>query len=90
LIGSETAIKKGFSSSVCRNFIIAKILFRAKQIQKSQGISNLRLASRALRGEPQNQWAALRAAHEKVGQFSESQILVHLFNQARTYFTKNF
>lgn len=38
--------------------------------------SNLRLASRAVRGEPQNQWAALRAAHGKVGQFSESQILV--------------
>ena len=36
----------------------------------------LRLASRAVRGEPQNQWAALRAAHEKVGQISESQILV--------------
>jgi hypothetical protein len=28
------------------------------------------------RGEPEKQWAALRAAHEKVGQFSESQILV--------------
>jgi len=41
--------------------------------------SNLRLASRAVRGEPQNQWAALRAAHEKVGQFSESQILVQKY-----------
>ncbi len=38
--------------------------------------SNLRLASRAVRGEPQNQWAALRAAHENIGQFFESQILV--------------
>ena len=37
--------------------------------------SNLRLASRALRGEPQNQWAALCAAHEMTGQKSESQIL---------------
>ena len=37
--------------------------------------SNLRLASRAVRGEPQNQWAALGAAHEKVGEIPESQIV---------------
>ena len=37
--------------------------------------SNLCLASRAVRGEPQNEWAALGAAHEKVGKISESQIL---------------
>ena len=55
--------------------IIAKILFRAKQIQNPQGISNLRLASRAVRGEPQNQWAALGAAHEKAGLIPESQIM---------------
>jgi uncharacterized protein YhaN len=34
--------------------------------------SNLHLASRAVRGEPQNQWAALGAAHEKVGVLSDS------------------
>jgi len=33
------------------------------------------LASRALRGEPQNEWAALGAAHEKVGKIPESQIV---------------
>ncbi len=33
------------------------------------------MASRAVRGEPQNQWAALGAAHEKAGLISESQIL---------------
>ncbi len=38
--------------------------------------SNLCLASRALRGEPQNEWAALGAAHEMAGKKSESQILV--------------
>jgi len=38
--------------------------------------SNLRLASRAVRGEPQNQWAALCAAHEMASKKSESQVLV--------------
>jgi len=38
--------------------------------------SNLRLASRALRGEPQNQWAALRAAREMASKKSESRVLV--------------
>jgi len=70
-------------------FIIPKILFRAKQILKSQGILNLRLASRALRGEPQNQWAALRAAREMASKKSESRVLVYLYNSARTYFIKN-
>jgi len=51
--------------------------------------SNLRLASRALRGEPQNQWAALCAAHEMAFKKSESQVLVYLYNSARTYFIKN-
>jgi site-specific DNA recombinase len=37
--------------------------------------SNLCLASRVLRGEPQNQWAAPSAAHEKVGKIPESQIV---------------
>ena len=36
-----------------------------------------------------NAWAALCAANQKVGQFSESQILVHLSNKARTHFSKN-
>ena len=38
--------------------------------------SNLRLASRALRGEPQNQWAALCAAQEMAFKKSESLVLV--------------
>ena len=38
--------------------------------------SNLCLASRALRGEPQNQWAALCAAHEMVSKKSERLVLV--------------
>jgi len=47
------------------------------------------LASRAVRGEPQNQWAALGAAHEKVGEIPESQIVEYIYDFARTYFTKN-
>jgi hypothetical protein len=47
------------------------------------------LASRAARGEPQNQWAALCAAREMVSKKSESLVLVYLYNSARTYFIKN-
>ena len=38
--------------------------------------SNLRLASRALAGEPQNQWAALCAAREMASKKSERLVLV--------------
>jgi hypothetical protein len=56
---------------------------------KSQGISNLRLASRALRGDPVfPHLSALRAA-ESVGKMPESQILVELYNSARTHFERN-
>jgi hypothetical protein len=56
---------------------------------KSQGISNLRLASRAVRGEPVFPYlSALRAA-ESVGQKSESLILVELYDKVRTYFERN-
>jgi len=47
------------------------------------------LASRAVRGEPEKQWAALRAANKKAGQFSESQIMVRLFDEIRTFFERN-
>ena len=66
-----------------------KFFLQAKQIQKSQRISNLCLASRALRGEPQNQWAALGAAHEKVGKIPESQIVEDIYDFVRTHFIKN-
>ena len=51
--------------------------------------SNLFLASRALRGEPQNQWAALCAAQKMASKKSERLVLVYLYNSARTYFIKN-
>jgi len=56
---------------------------------KSQGISNLRLASRAVRGEPVFPYSAARSAANLVGQIPESQILVRLFDQIRTYFEQN-
>ncbi|NCT00268.1 hypothetical protein GW765_04825 [Candidatus Parcubacteria bacterium] len=89
------AIKKSLSM-VASNFSISQLLEKQKlffgqsKFLKSQGISNLRLVAREARGNPQNQWAALCAAYEKVGQISESQILVQLFNSARTYFIKDF
>ncbi|MBI4087304.1 MAG: hypothetical protein HY434_00545 [Candidatus Liptonbacteria bacterium] len=56
---------------------------------KSQGISNLRLASRAVRGEPVFPYlSALRAA-KSIGKISESLILVRLFDEIRTFFEQN-
>ena len=86
---ARTAIKKDDFGKVVRKFIIAKILFvwQSKYL-KSQGVSNLRLASRAVRGEPENQWAALGAAHQLAGQKPESEILVYIYESARTYFSE--
>ena len=50
-------------------------LFEKKVAAEQVFGSNLRLAAREARGNPQNQWAALCAAHEMAGQKSESQIL---------------
>jgi len=48
------------------------IAFGQSKYLKSQGISNLRLASRAVRGEPVFPFsAALRAPTEMVGKFAE-------------------
>jgi hypothetical protein len=56
---------------------------------KSQGISNLRLASRAVRGEPVFPYlSALRAA-KSIGKKSESLVLVRLFDEIRTFFERN-
>ena len=60
-------------------------------------MSNLFLQSREARfGGPsgldpsgQNQWAALRAAHEMASEKPRSMVLVSLYNSARTYFIKN-
>jgi len=72
-------------------------LFAKKVVAKEIFGSNLVLANREARltapsGEDlsgENQWAALRAAHQFVGQKPESQILEYLYDCARTYFIKN-
>ena len=59
--------------------------------------ANLRLTSgKVVWGElkngdtsPKKQWAAIEAAREKMGEISESLIIVSLYNQVRTYFTQN-
>ncbi len=50
-------------------------LFHKKVVAEQVFGSNLRLAACEARGNPQNQWAAIAAAHEMAGQKSESQIL---------------
>ena len=39
--------------------------------------------------EAENQWAALGAAHEMASKMPESQVLVYLYDSARTHFIKN-
>jgi hypothetical protein len=39
--------------------------------------------------KPKTQWAALRAAHQMIGQKTESLILEYLYDFARTHFIKN-
>jgi len=77
--------------------IIAKILFDGQANTKLHWISNLVLANREARlrapsGEDlsgQNQWAALRAAHDSGSSISLSLKLECLYDSARTHFIKN-
>jgi len=39
---------------------------------------------------PKKQWAALSAAHEKIGKISESLVMVSLYNEIRTFFKNNY
>jgi len=78
-------------------YIIPKILFTNKANIIPQKISNLFLSGREARfsapsgreNEAENQWAALCAAHEMASKMPESQILVYLYDSARTHFIKN-
>ncbi|MFA5747006.1 MAG: hypothetical protein WC926_02930 [Candidatus Paceibacterota bacterium] len=47
------------------------------------------LSAKKIFGLPQNEWAALAAAHEKIGVSPDYLIVVQLYEAARTYFTKN-
>jgi len=54
-------------------------------------LANREARLRAPSGEDlsgKNQWDALRAATEKIGVVVESQILVYLYNKARTCFLR--
>jgi len=56
-------------------------------------LANREARLRAPSGEDssgQNQWAALCAAHNLALKKPKSFVLVHLYNHARTYFSKNF
>ena len=53
-----------------------KSLFTKKALAEEIFGSNLRLAACKASGEPQNQWAALCAAHQNVNKIPKSQILV--------------
>ena len=46
-------------------------------------------APKSIAFPPQNQWTALGAANEKVGQIVKSQIVECLYRTARTYFIRN-
>jgi len=69
-------------------FHIHRFIGQSKYL-KSQGISNLRLASRAVRGEPASPFSAALRAAESVGKIPESLIVVRLFDEIRTYFERN-
>ncbi|MEK7599164.1 MAG: hypothetical protein AAB474_01780 [Patescibacteria group bacterium] len=89
--------KKSKSSSSLEKTARDSNLFAKKVAAEQVFGSNLVLANRSARlcapsGEdfpPQNQWAALRAAHQFIGQKPESLILEYLYDFARTYFIKN-
>ena len=60
-------------------------LFAKKVIAKEIFGSNLILAAREARRRAQNQWAALCAAHKMALSKPRSQVLVWLYNSARTF-----
>jgi DNA invertase Pin-like site-specific DNA recombinase len=61
-------------------------LLEKKVVAKEIFGSNLRLASRAVRGEPVFPFSAALRAAESIGKISESLILVSVLYQTRTYF----
>jgi hypothetical protein len=66
-------------------FHIHKIIGQSKYL-KSQGISNLRLASRAVRGEPVFPFSAALRAAESIGKIPESLIVVETMGLEPTTF----
>jgi len=64
-------------------------LLQKKVIAKEIFGSNLRLASRGVRGEPVFPYIFAQSANEMVGKIPESLILVRLFDEIRTFFERN-
>ena len=50
--------------------------------------SNLSLSAKKIFALPQNEWAALAAAQQKIGLAPENSIVVNLYDSARTHFIK--
>ena len=65
------------------------VLIGQSKYLKSQGISNLRLASCAVRGEPVFPFSAALRVAESVGKIPENLIVVRLFDEIRTFFERN-
>jgi hypothetical protein len=47
------------------------------------------IAPQSAKTFPQMHWAALRAAHQNDEKIPESLLMVRLYNEVRTYFSKN-
>jgi len=47
------------------------------------------IAPQVAKNRPAMHWAALRAAHQNIEKISESLVMVRLYNEVRTYFSKN-
>jgi len=97
LIVPRRPLEKAFLFGLSQIHYSKNSFYGQKQIQKSQEITNLFLASREARVSApsgndfplKTHWAALGAAREKVGKITESQIMEYIYDSARTYFIKN-
>jgi len=78
--------------------LLAKCKYCQKTEFQNRTRANLVLAGGWVRAEgaesganaPQNQWAALCAAHDLALKKPKSFVMVYLYNHARTYFSKNY
>ena len=86
LFGKKVAAKEIFGSNLSLS---------QKQLQEGGGggaggtAKSGRVAPQSAKIFPQMHWAALRAAHQNDKKIPESLLMVWLYSQARTYFSKN-
>ena len=69
----ETAIEKDNLLDWVQSHYTKNSFYKQSKYKKSQEITNLCLASRALRGEPQKEWGGPRAAPPKKGEKTQKQ-----------------